>query len=103
MKLTLLGVVVDGVPDIGDPTKRKYWTIKLGPYEACVTEWNFEHQGSDSPPYRNYSYHLKVGSEYILHSQSSVESPADAVALIDRALSQYVKDKERVEFIYSYL
>ena len=99
----LLGVAVEGQPDLQDPDRRTHWMIKLGPYEAHITEWNFEHQGSDSPPYTNYSYYLKVGSEYVLHSQSSLSQPSDAVALIDSALAQYVKDKERVEFIYSHL
>jgi hypothetical protein len=100
MELVLLGVAVEGVPDIGDPERRTHWMIKLGPYEAHITEWNFRYRESESPPYKNYSYHLKIGSEYVLHSQSSVMTPEEAVAIIDGAMRKYLLDKRKVEEIY---
>jgi hypothetical protein len=100
MKLILLGVEVEGQPDIGDPDSKTHWAIKLGPYEAHIVEWKFGYSGYDSPPYKNYSFHLKVGSEYVLHSQSSVMTPEEAIALIDGGLSKYLIDKRKVESIY---
>jgi hypothetical protein len=41
MKLTLLGVEVEGRLDIQNPERNTHWMIKLGPYEAHITEWNF--------------------------------------------------------------
>ena len=101
MKLTLLGVEVEGQPDLGDPENRTHWSIKLGPYEAHVVEWKFGYSGYDSPPYTNYSFHLKVGSEYVLHSQSSVMTHEEAIALIDGALRKYLIDKKKVDSIYT--
>jgi hypothetical protein len=103
MKLTLLGVEVESQPDLGDPESRTHWSIKLGPYEAHVIEWKFGYSGYDSPPYKNYSFHLKVGSEYVLHNQSSVMTPEEAVALIDGALRKYLSDKRAVEERYTYI
>ena len=104
MKLTLLGQDVEGQPDLGAP-ERTHWMIKLGPYEAHIIEWNFVHvqdprklPGYDA--YKNYSYTLKVGSEYVLHSESSVMTPEEAMAIIDGTMRKYLSDKRRVESSY---
>jgi len=101
MKLRLLGQEVEGRPDIGEPTVRTHWIIKLGPYEARVTQWNF-YEGHSPPKLTstNYSYTLKFGSEYILDSQSSVKDPNEAINIIDKALAKYIRDKQRVESYY---
>jgi hypothetical protein len=86
----LLGVEVEGQPD---PERRNHWIIKLGPYEAHVTE-----EIRDDLKY--YTYNLRIGAEYVVHSLSGVKNPEEAVSIIDKALRTYLLDKRKVEENY---
>jgi hypothetical protein len=104
MELKLLGVKVEGQPDPehsprsrAQARRRTHWMIKLGPYEAHIIEWNFGPGIYDSPPYKDYSYQLKIGSEYVLNNQPSVMTSEEAISIIDGALLKYLTDKRNVE------
>jgi hypothetical protein len=84
--LFLLGNYVEGQKTVSDTgPDQTHFVIKRGPYEVSVVEWTFK------TGYENYSYHVKVGSEYILYSKFSVEKPEEAVELIETALRLKIK------------
>lgn len=94
--LFLLGNYVEGQKTVSDTgPDQTHFVIKRGPYEVSVVEWTFK------TGYKNYSYHVKVGSEYILCSESSVEKSEDAIKLIDNSLKKYLREKNRVEYLYT--
>ena len=97
LTLFLLGNLVEGQKTVSDTgPDQTYFVIKRGPYEVSVVEWTFK------TGYKNYSYHVKVGSEYILCSESSVEKAEDAIKIINNSLRKYLKEKSSVEEYYLY-
>ena len=92
MELIILGQYVQGHEIYKNQT---HWSIKRGPYQVEIIEWKWDHSS-----YKNYSYDLKIGSEYLLHNKQSVETPEEAITIIDTALREYLCHKRQVEQLY---
>jgi hypothetical protein len=92
MELIILGQPVQGREIYKNQTQ---WNITRGPYQVIINEWRWDHSN-----YKNYTYYLKIGSECLLHNQKSVDTPEEAIAIIDTTLSEYISHKKQVEQLY---
>lgn len=99
--IKLLGRNVEGVEQEGDPSAI-HWLVKLGPYEIKITKWTFGYRESVERTI-NFSYHVKVGPEYLVKSESSVEDLETAMSIVNGALRKYISDKKEAEKIIEIL
>jgi hypothetical protein len=92
MELIILGQPIQGREIYKNQTQ---WNITRGPYQVIINEWRW-----DRSNYKNYTYYLKIGSENLLYNHKSVDTPEEAIAIIDTALSEYISNKRQVEQLY---